>query len=83
MSNFYREEVEADFEFENRLLQASGVKPEEAEFIANVGKDWFEVGVVTHNGQVKTWFTSWIEARKFVMTAMPDKNWEESGWRLH
>ena len=33
MSNFYQEEVEADFAFENRLLQASGVTPDEAEFV--------------------------------------------------
>lgn len=80
---FSKEEAEQDFILENRLMRATGVTQNEAEFIPNIGDDWYEVGVATDNGAVTTWFNSWIEARKFVMTKFPDKKWEESGWTLH
>lgn len=81
--SFNREEAEQDFIFENRLMRATGLSQEEAEFIPNIGNDWYEIGVVTDNGVVTTWFTDWNEARKFVMNKFPEKKWEESGWILH
>jgi hypothetical protein len=60
-------------------MQSAGVTQSDAEFIPNIGDDWYEVGVSIESAKT-VWFNNWQEAREFVMSEFPEKNWEESGW---
>lgn len=82
MYRLLEEEANLELIQNQRLLELAGVTTNEAEFDIRFSGGTYEVSVLVYRTSwCRTWLYNWDEARKFVMTTFPDKNWEETGWR--